>query len=103
SGIWPAVNTRFPSLIACEYGPIAPGALSVLMISPGIVSLHLPLEVSVCEIGPRALPRRTLSSIADRRRSTALTFVLCPSACRSVTLDWRNAMCAQGRGIGLAA
>ena len=31
-GICPAVNTRFPATVACEYGPMAAGALSVLII-----------------------------------------------------------------------
>ena len=31
SGIWPAVNSRLPALIACEYGPIAAGASEVEM------------------------------------------------------------------------
>ena len=40
SGIWPAVKTKLPLLIACEYGPIACGAFCVCTISTRLFPSH---------------------------------------------------------------
>lgn len=58
-------------MIACEYGPIAPGALSVLIISPAKLSFF---QFMVKLVDPM-VRQSQMSSICHPVGSTALTLV----------------------------